>query len=78
VVACPLKGLDRCSPLSCEALVLHEEALPGLNPDRLLVSESQNQLQPLPNDLAHFGMNGGLLLFQIVRAMPQAPLGCRS
>jgi hypothetical protein len=44
----------------------------------LLVSESQNQLQPLPNDLAHFGMNDGLLLFQIVRAMTQAPQGWRS
>jgi hypothetical protein len=78
VVACPLKGLDRCSPLSREALVLHEELLPGLKLHRLLVSESQHQLQPLPNDLAHLGMIGGLLLFQIVRAMPQAPLGCRS
>jgi hypothetical protein len=53
--------------------MLHEEVFPSLNPNRLLVSESQNQLQPLPNDLAHLGMNGGLLLFQISRSMPQAP-----
>jgi hypothetical protein len=44
----------------------------------MLVSESQNQLQPLPDVLAHHRMKGGLMLFQIVRAMPQAPLDCRS
>jgi len=66
------------SPLSREVQVRHEDVLPSFNPHRLLVSESHNQLQPLPNDLAHLGMNGGLMLFQIVRAMPQAPLGCRS
>jgi hypothetical protein len=58
--------------------VLHEEVLPGLKPHRLLVSESQNQLQPLPNDHAQLGMDGGLLLFQIAQAMLQELLGCRS
>ena len=72
------KRLDSCSPLSRELQVRHEDVHSSFNPHRLLVSESQNQLQPLPNDHAHLGMNGGLLLFQIVRAMPQAPLGCRS
>ena len=67
------KRLDSCSPLSREVQVCHEDVLPSFNPHRLLVSESQNQLQPLPNDLAHLLVKGGLMLFQIVRAMPQAP-----
>ena len=58
MVACPLEGLVSCSPLSHEALVLHEEGLLHLNPHRFLASESQNQLQPLPNYLDHLVMHG--------------------
>lgn len=52
------------------------KVLLGLNPHRWLFSKSQNQLQSLRNALAHPEMNGGLLLFQLSRAIPQAPLDC--
>jgi hypothetical protein len=58
LLACPLEGLVNCSPLSPEARVLHEEGLPRSNPHRLLASESQNQLQPLPNDRDHHARHG--------------------
>jgi hypothetical protein len=57
MVACPLEGFIGYSPLSREARVLHEEGLPRLNPHRLLASESQNQLQLLPNYLDHLEMH---------------------